>query len=265
MLLVSAAFSAAASRADAQYTGMRDPATGETYHVELAGGVWNPKITAIISSEGLGIPGSDINLVDDLGIVDKKFSDFRAVLRVARKHKFRASFVPIKYEAESTLRRTIVFNGISYRVGLPVNSSLDFKAWRFGYEYDFIYRDRGFIGFILEAKYTDVTASLESPFNNDFASAKAPVPAAGLIARGYLFANVALTGELTGIKLPGNIEKLDGNTGEYWDLDVYGSLNFTDNFGVQGGYRRLSVEYRVDEDFGDLKLKGFYINGVVRF
>ena len=48
-------------------------------------------------------------------------------------------------------------------------------------------------------------------------------------------------------------------------FDVYGTLNFTDNFGVQGGYRRLSVEYRVDEDFGDLKLKGFYVNGVVRF
>lgn len=117
-------------------------------------------------------------------------------------------------QAESTLKRTIVFNGISYNVGLPVNSSLDFKAWRFGYEYNFIYRDRGFIGFILEAKYTDITASLASPFNDDFASAKAPVPAVGLIARGYLAANVALTGELTGIKLPGNIEKLDGNTGE---------------------------------------------------
>ena len=265
MLAVGVWMALSAATATAQYTGMNDPATGETYHVELAGGIWKPTITALISSESLGIPGTEINLVDDLGIVDRKFSDLRAVLRLAKKHKLRASFVPIKYEAEATLKRTIVFNGISYNVGLPVNSSLDFKAWRFGYEYDFIYRDRGFIGFILEAKYTDITASLASPFNDDFATAKAPVPAVGLIARGYLAANVALTGELTGIKLPGNIEKLDNNTGEYWDLDVYGTLNFTDNFGVQGGYRRLSVEYRVDEDFGDLKLKGFYVNGVVRF
>lgn len=254
-----------ASTASAQYTGMNDPATGERYHVELSGGMWNPKIEAILSSEGLGIPGSDIDLKTDLGFLDKKFYDVRAVLRPARKHKFRVSFVPIKYEAESTLKRTIVFNGISYNVGLPVNSMLDFKAWRFGYEYDFIYRDRGFVGFILEAKYTDITASLQSPLNSDFASAKAPVPAVGLIMRGYLAANVALTGELTGIKLPGNIEKLDGNTGEYWDLDLYATLNFSDNFGVQGGYRRMSLEYRVDEDFGDLKLKGLYVNGVVRF
>ncbi len=265
MLAAGALMAWSAVTADAQYTGMADPATGETYHVELAGGVWKPTITAIISSEGLGIPGTNINFVDDLGIVDESFKDFRAVVRLARKHKLRASYVPIEYVAESTLKRTIIFNGIRYDIGLPVNSKLDFKAWRFGYEYDFVYRDRGFIGLILEAKYSDVEAELVSPFTSDFVSAKAPVPALGLIARGYVFANVALTGELTGIKLPGNIESLDNNTGEYWDLDLYGTLNFSDNFGVQGGYRRLSVEYRIDEDFGDLKLSGYYVNGVVRF
>ena len=265
MLAAGAWMALSAVTADAQYTGMADPATGETYHFEFSGGAWKPTITAIISSESLGIPGTDINFVDDLGIVDETFKDMRAVLRLARKHKLRASYVPIEYVAESTLKRTIIFNGIRYDIGLPVNSKLDFKAWRFGYEYDFIYRDRGFIGFILEAEYTDVTASLDSPLSREFVSAKVPVPAVGLIARGYVFANVALTGELTGMKLPGNIESLDNNTGEYWDLDLYGTLNFTDNVGVQGGYRRLSVEYRIDRDFGDLKLSGYYVNGVVRF
>ena len=44
------------------------------------------------------------------------------MLRPARKHKFRLAYTPIKYETESVLSRTIVFNGIEYRVGLPVNS-----------------------------------------------------------------------------------------------------------------------------------------------
>ena len=35
--------------------------------------------------------------------------------------------------------------------------------------------------------------------------------------------------------------------------------------GVQGGYRRMPVEYRIDEDFGDVKLAGYYLTGVVRF
>lgn len=243
-----------------------DPATGERYVLELSGGWWSPTVSAVLSSESIGIPGTEIDLVNDLGVVDERFPEFRAVLRPGRKHKFRVGYVPIKYEAESTLRRTIVFNGIEFPVQLPVRSTLDWKAWRFGYEWDFIYRDRGFVGLILEAKYTDVTAELANPFNVEFTSAKAPIPAVGGIARGYLLPNLSVTGEFTGFKLPGQIADLDeDDTGSYYDFDVYATLNFTNNFGVMGGYRRLSVEYRVDEDFGDFELKGFYVQGVVRF
>ena len=41
-------------------------------------------------------------------------------------------------------------------VTLPVATDLKWKAYRFGYEWDFVYRDRGFVGVVLEAKYTDV-------------------------------------------------------------------------------------------------------------
>lgn len=243
-----------------------DPATGERYNIELSGGLWFPSVQAVISSESLGIPGTDIDFVNDLGIVDENFPEFRAVLRPARKHKFRIGYVPIKYEAESTLRRDVIFNGIVFPVAIPVRSSLDWKAWRFGYEYDFIYRDRGFLGVVLEAKYTDVTAQLENPLTVEFTSAKAPIPAIGLIGRGYIFPNVSITGEFTGFKLPGDIADLDeDDTGSYYDFDVYGTLNFTDNVGVTGGYRRLAVEYRIDDDYGDFELKGFYVQGVVRF
>ena len=42
-------------------------------------------------------------------------------------------------------------------------------------------------------------------------------------------------------------------------------MNFTDHFGVQAGYRSFDVFYRVDSDEGDLKIKGFYFGGLVRF
>lgn len=243
-----------------------DPATGERYNIELSGGFWSPSVQAVVASESILIPGTEIDLVNDLGIVDERFPEFRAVLRPARKHKFRIGYVPIKYEADATLTRNIVFNGILFPVNIPVRSMLDWKAWRFGYEYDFIYRDRGFLGVILEAKYTDVTVELESPFTLEFTKAKAPIPAIGLIGRGYIFPNVSITGEVTGFKLPGNIADLDeDDTGSYYDFDVYGTLNFTNNVGVVAGYRRLNVDYRIDFDYGDLELKGFYLQGVVRF
>jgi hypothetical protein len=105
---------------------------------------------------------------------------------------------------------------------------------------------------------------LTSPLNREFTEAKAPIPAIGLIARGYLAPNIALTGEVTGFKLPGDFSEGD-DAGQYFEVDVYGTLNFTHHVGVQGGYRALAVKYQIDEDFGDLELDGFYVNGVVRF
>ena len=255
-----------ASAASAQYgyQSRSDPATGEKYNVEVAVGLWYPNASAVVSSESLGIIGSQIDLVNDLGVADEKFVDYRLVIRPGRKHKLRFQFTPIKDETDSVIQRDLVFNGIVFPVRLPVTSLVDWKAWRFGYEYDFIYRDRGFVGVILEAKYTDVHVELENPLSREFTEAKAPIPAVGLIGRGYLAANIAITGEFTGFKMPGDFSE-GQDAGQYVEFDVYGTLNFTDNVGVQGGYRSLAVKYQIDNDFGDLKLDGFYFNGVVRF
>ncbi len=42
-------------------------------------------------------------------------------------------------------------------------------------------------------------------------------------------------------------------------------MNFTNNFGAQFGYRSLDLLIRVDNDEGDMKMKGFYFGGVARF
>ena len=46
-----------------------------------------------------------------------------------------------------------------------MNSLLDWKAYRFTYEFDFVSRNHGFVGLLLDAKYTDVIASLQSPID----------------------------------------------------------------------------------------------------
>jgi hypothetical protein len=257
-----AAFVAGTARAEAQY-GTRplgNPAVGEDYHVEAAWGLWSPSPEIEVASESLGITGTRIDAVTDLGLEKKAFQDIRVVLRPSRKFKFRFGYTPIKYEAEATLTRTIVFNGQRYDVGLPVNTLIEWKDWRFGLEYDFIYRDRGYLGFIAEAKYTDLRVDLTSPLAAEFSSVKVPVPTIGLAGRVYPVKNLAITGEFTGLKL-----NIDDNEGTYINFDVYGTLNFTNNIGVQGGYRRLSVDYLVDLDAGALRLDGLWFGAVGRF
>ncbi len=240
-----------------------EPAVGERYTVEAAFGIWNPTPGIVFSSEQFGIPGTEIDLVEDLDAEQSSFRDFRFVLRPARKHKLRVEYVPIKYDVDTILRRNIVFNGNLYPVGLPVQGELKWDAWRFGYEYDFIYRDRGFLGLIAEAKYTHVSAELASPLTSEFAEARAPIPALGLVGRGYLLRNLAVTGEFTAFRIPDSDSR--DYSGRYYDFDLYATLNFTNNFGVTGGYRNLTLGYVVDDDFGDFNMKGFYFMGVARF
>ena len=114
---------------------------------------------------------------------------------------------------------------------------------------------------VLEAKYTDVEASLQNNLALEFVHARATIPAVGMIGRGYVAPNISITGEFTFFKLP----EVDGNSGRYFDFDLYGTVNFNDYVGAQGGYRSFDVVYKVDNDDGDLQLKGLYFGGVVRF
>ena len=268
LLFCVTAFALGALRAEAQFASRQsdDLATGEQFHIEASAGIWSPSTQMTISSEALGIVGSDIDFKKDLGLTDQNFKELHVVLRPVRRHKLRFQYIPITFEQSTTLTREVVFQGLRYRVGLPVNSRLDWKAYRFAYEFDFLTGDRYFAGLIIDAKYTDVLAQLQSPVNNESVHARAPIPAIGGIGRYYLLPNVSVTGELTGFKLPG----LKDYKAHYVDLDIYGTLNFTNNVGVQGGYRTFDVGYAVRDndvttDDGSFVLKGLYFGGVVRY
>ena len=261
----------ATAPAAAQYKPqpLNDPATGESYHIEGAVGLWFPTADLTVASSGSGflsgIGGTSINAETDLGMpTNSHLPDFELTLRPARRHKFRAQYIPIEYTGSTTLTRDIIFNGQKYTIGVPVTSTLTWHAARFGYEYDFISNNHGFGGFILEAKYTDVRVEIDAPSFNlaEFASAQAPIPAIGGIGRFYVVPNISITGELTAFNLP-TIE--DKYSGHYVDLDIYGTLNFTNNFGVKGGWRTLNMGYLVKQDTGAFTLNGLYFAGVVRY
>ncbi len=250
----------------AQFQAKRisDPATGEKYHVEVGGYFWNPTPDISITSESLpGIKGSRIDFVNDLGIEKTRFKQIKIVLRPAKKHKFRFEYTPITYDAVGVIRANIIFNGIEFPLSLPVATNLQWKAYRFGYEWDVVSRDRGFFGILLEAKYTEVEATLQNFFDTEFVSARAPIPAIGVIGRVYFVPNISLTAEFSGIKVPESIS--DDYRAKYFDFDIYGTVNFTDHFGAQAGYRSFDVFYKVKGDEGELKLKGLYFGGVARF
>lgn len=253
------------SSAWAQFSAQRtNPALGESFVVEFGAFLWNPTPELLVRTETHNILGSAIDLVGDLGVEKKRMPDFRLVLKAARKHKFRVAYQPIEYTAESVLSRGIVFNGTTYQVNLPVNSAFQWNTWRLGYEYDFVTRDRGYVGLIAEVKYTKVKMAVASLLLSERVEATAPIPSIGGTFRVYPAPMFSLTGEVTGVRLPGSLTEGD-ETADYLDWDLYATLNITRHAGAQIGYRTLDVSFRYDEEFGDMKMKGPYFGGVVRF
>ncbi len=254
-------------RANAQALGPAAPSDerSEAYRAEIAVGLWNASPDVVISSGTLGIEASDIDFVGDLGLLRKRLPQVRVVLKPAPRHKIRVGYVPTSFEAERTLRRTISFGRTSFDIGIPVSASLTFHTSYFGYEYDLISRPRGFAGVIGEVRYVRVGAEVssgslgvESSVTNGF------IPVVGGVARGYLHRRVALTGELTWFPLP---ELFDGwgGGGRSIDFDASGLFTFTQNVGIQAGYRTLDVNYRRNADAGSVALRGLYVNSVIRF
>jgi hypothetical protein len=262
LVLVACAIAAPAS---AQYKPrtLDEPATGEKYHIEAGAGYWFPGADVVVSSEQLGITGSRIDAKRDLGLTDQKFAVLNVELRPARSHKLRFNYIPVNFTQTTTLQQDIVFNGIRYRLGLPVNSTLDWKTYEFGYEFDFVVKNWGFVGFDLQAKYTDVQVSLASPIASEFARARGPIPAIGGIGRYYVAPNISLTGEFSAFKIPDSID--ERYNAHYVDIDIYGTVNVTNNFGVKGGYRSRDVGYLIKSDSGSFTLNGIYFGAVVRY
>jgi hypothetical protein len=262
--LIAATLGAAApARAQYKPQPLNDPATGEKYHIEGGVSYWSPSADIVIASAGFGIVGTDIDFKRDLGLTDQHFPEVQLTLRPTRGQKLRFQYIPIKYNQSAVLNANIIFNGIKYSLGIPVNSTLDWKAYRFAYEYDFVVKNRWFAGFIAEAKYTDVQVNLAAPGLAEFAHAQAPIPALGGIARVYVVPNISITGEVTGFKLPASVSKQ--YAAHYVDVDVYGTLNVTNNIGAQVGFRSLDVGYLVKTDTGSLTLKGLYFGAVLRY
>jgi len=252
----------------AQYRpgAVTEPAVGEQYHIEASYAWWNAEPELIVNSESLGILGTDVNLVNDLGIEQKRLGKFDLVLKPGKKHRLRFERLPIKYETDAfPVQREFVFNGQRYTVGLPVTLSADLSSYSFGYEYDFLYFSRGFVGASANLKYSHINVDLLSPIGAEFVEQAAPIPAFGFAGRGYPHKNLAIDFEMQFFNIPDSLAEQINGDGTYRDVDLHGTYNFTKNVGAQLGWHRTTVFYTAERDSGDLKFKGWYFGGVVRY
>jgi hypothetical protein len=121
---------------------------------------------------------------------------------------------------------------------------------------------------LIEARYTQLDAQiatkspLVSPALNEFSKLKAPLPALGIVGRAYPLQQVALNFEVSGFKLPNFDPKYKAN---YFDWDINGTVNVTNNFGVQVGWRKMTNFLAIEQDFADVQFQGMWFGAAVRY
>ena len=192
-------------------SGRPNRATGENYRVEFGGYFWNPTPDHRDPERmRCGIIGDADRLRrgprprEDPVLPDQGRAPPGEEAQVALRVHARSATSSQK----ASLRRNVIFNGHrSTTSRCRSRRRSKWNAYRFTYEYDFIYRDRGFFGILLEAKYTDVEATLLNVIDNEFVRARAPIPAIGAIGRVYVAPNISITGEFSGFRLPESIDE----------------------------------------------------------
>ena len=99
----------------------------EDHVVELGVMFWKPSPVLILSTDTLvGAGVNEVDFVQEFGIEDKYFPEFRAT--IGRNHKFRASFVTFDYDAETIITRTITFQGRTFTIGVPGDGGHQLEA-----------------------------------------------------------------------------------------------------------------------------------------
>ena len=251
------------ARAQDPVRHIEDLPLGEMYRIEALAGYWGPRADIIVSSDASGIPGTRIDLRSDFGVIDQRFPELQLTWRPGLRHKLRLQYIPIRFDSTATPARDLVFNGVTYRAGLPVTARLDWTTYRFGYEYDFIVRRRATAGFIAEVKHTRVRAELRTAPADEVSRQAMPVPAVGGIVRTYPAAHLSLTAEATFFGVP---DRPDGHYGGHVaDVDVSAVWNLTRYLGAQLGFRTIDINHLGEWNTATFTLKGVYVGALVRY
>ncbi len=252
--------------AEAQFSAQPDIVPAEDFNVELGLMFWQPTPELSITTGNAQV--GTVDFVEDFGISEERFREFRVVLKPGRKHKIRFNYVAFNYDQDAVLQRTITFQNLTFPVTADANADINWDLYRFGYEWDFLSRSRGFLGLIAEVKYNTVNADVSATATAfgltqtvaaEFAQ-DAAVPTIGVIGRGYLGEYVSITSEFTLFRYEN-----DEFRGKFYDFEISGAAHLGKNVGAQVGWRSVRVDFLVDEDAGDLKMAGPYFGGFVRF
>ncbi|MGW8285919.1 MAG: hypothetical protein ACWGPR_09390 [Candidatus Deferrimicrobiaceae bacterium] len=226
----------------------------------VRGYYWFPDLSATAQTNTDGVPETEFNLKDDLGMEDKNFPSGEVFLRFGRLH-FRVGYTKISYDGSATLTQDIEYNGQIFPVGDNVISSLDVKMLDAEVQVDILQPDfvaaNFYLGLIGKVKYVDLDLELSSTALTEKEDFQIPVPMVGLaMGAGFLKNFLRFDARVSGMAYSGN---------HLYEADAFASLVPFPFFRIQGGYRYLDLKADENDLLADVDLKGPYIGAQFSF
>lgn len=232
----------------AQGLGQDDYPGAEHYVLRLEYREFRPELSGTVQ-KGLG--GTEIDVVKDLKIGDRRTFEVRAVLQIKRGHKLRGSYTPLDYDGDNRdLRKVLQYGDVSFDRFTRVVTSIKGGYYSASYEWDFIKGPRGYLGGLIGAKILDVDAIIVAPVEGEreIQTIRAPIPVLGVTGRVYAW-RLSLEGEFSALSL--------GDRGNLYEFEMGTRFHISDRIAAQGGYRLVKVTAKDGADRGMLKVGGW--------
>lgn len=230
--------------------------------IELEGRYWFADLDGSARVTSDSVPGTRFDLKDDLGVDDENLPEVRLIFWTGPNSRIRLGYLYGKFEGDTTLDRTIQFDGTTFPASTRVQSEFELHYGRLGWAYMFPVVPGIFkVGPLLELKgvFLDAELKTEAAGTAVRESAKLPIafPTIGAMVNLIPHRMLEIFGEASGIPF--------GDLG--YVLDAEAGLRFVPVgwLTLAAGYRLLDVRVGDDDDFGKLKLSGPFVSVSVRF
>ncbi|WP_028989017.1 hypothetical protein RG903_00835 [Thermithiobacillus tepidarius DSM 3134] len=199
-----------------------------------------------------------VDLKSDLGL--DKSNPVVAGFRIgAGKHSFSFRYVPYSFSGDSTISRSITFNGRTFGVNERLHSEVDLKEYAADYRYKLLRTPVAYASLGLGLNVFDARIDIrsQSGLNNAQEELTAPIPTLG--------ASAGVSLPLTGLSVNGDLSGIGYGGNRYINADAnvdYSPLPFV---GIKAGYRYRELKFDVSDTKADIRLKGPYVAAYVGF
>jgi len=250
---------------------------GEEFHVELQIGGWVTMPSTVLYSDTESLTttvngtsttttvnGTLIDFKNALGLKNQVFPEGHITVRLAPKHKMRGEYMPLFYKQTTVIGADFKFNGQTYLAGQTVESTMHWKEWYVGYEFDPLVIDRAYIGGIVAVSSLNLSGATANAAQSGTASVNIIMPVLGVSGRFYASGRVSVTGDFLVFDLPGSATSTHGHI---VNAGGYVTYNINKHVGAQLGYRFTGTSHTWGSPLnaGTLTIGGPFVGGTAHF